>query len=340
MATQAAEQFKLRHATLDDIPAVVELRNICSMEETGKPETDEARMRTRWCGPNFDPGRQVWLVQSPEGQLVGYGGVWHMPPHVRYWTWCTVHPDFRGQGIGTRLLNVTEDYCHQNLSQAPDGTRVIMMRGANKTNPYAPDLFPANGYAQIRYDWFMVIDLNGVLPEPTWADGVRVRTFVPERDLEAVYDADNEFFKDHWGYIPTPREDGLKQWQHWIENDPDFDPDVWFLAVTGEGDDEQIVGISLCAPKMAEDADMAYVESLAVRREFRRKGIGLALLHHTFQAFAQRGNARVALHVDAQSLTGATRLYERAGMHVEREYHDYEKELRAGQDLSTQTLSE
>lgn len=56
----------------------------------------------------------------------------------------------------------------------------------------------------------------------------------------------------------------------------------------------------------------------------------------TFGEFFKRGIRNVYLGVDAQSLTGATRLYERAGMHVIRQYNSYEKELRAGKELSTQ----
>jgi ribosomal protein S18 acetylase RimI-like enzyme len=85
---------------------------------------------------------------------------------------------------------------------------------------------------------------------------------------------------------------------------------------------------------------MGYVMSLGVRRSWRRKGVALALLHHTFGEFRSRGKTKVALDVDAHSLTGATRLYEKAGMHMQRQSVVYEKELRPGIDLSTQSLSE
>ena len=48
-------------------------------------------------------------------------------------------------------------------------------------------------------------------------------------------------------------------------------------------------------------------------------------------------NVSTDFHV-SQNLTGATRLYERAGMHVARTYISYEKELRAGIELSTQAI--
>jgi len=46
----------------------------------------------------------------------------------------------------------------------------------------------------------------------------------------------------------------------------------------------------------------------------------------------------VGLGVDAGSLTGATRLYERAGMRPIRQFDTYELELRPGRDISLQKL--
>jgi ribosomal protein S18 acetylase RimI-like enzyme len=64
----------------------------------------------------------------------------------------------------------------------------------------------------------------------------------------------------------------------------------------------------------------------------------MALLQHSFGEFYRRGLRRAGLGVDSQNLTGAVRLYYRAGMHVARETITYEKELRAGVEMSTQTL--
>ena len=84
--------------------------------------------------------------------------------------------------------------------------------------------------------------------------------------------------------------------------------------------------------------DDGWVDTLGVRRPWRRKGLGMALLQHSFGEFYRRGKYKVGLDVDSQNLTGATRLYERAGMHVARTYISYEKELRAGIELSTQAI--
>jgi ribosomal protein S18 acetylase RimI-like enzyme len=84
---------------------------------------------------------------------------------------------------------------------------------------------------------------------------------------------------------------------------------------------------------------MGWVNTLGVLRPWRRKGVGMALLLHSFNEFYRRGWRKAGLGVDASSLTGATRLYERAGMHVARQYDSYQKELRPGREPSTETLS-
>lgn len=77
------------------------------------------------------------------------------------------------------------------------------------------------------------------------------------------------------------------------------------------------------------------VASLAVRPAWRRRGLGLALLRNALGEFHRRGCASVELLVDGDSLTGALRLYERAGMRAFRTQLIYEKGLRAGVDITT-----
>ncbi len=132
---------------------------------------------------------------------------------------------------------------------------------------------------------------------------------------------------DHYDHSPIP----FERWLHWQTSDPErYDPTLWFLALDGL----EIAGVSLCRPRANADADTGWVSNLAVRRPWRHRGLGMALLRHSFCEYYRRGKRRVALGVDAQSLTGATRLYERAGMRVVRQFDRYEKELRPGKEAS------
>jgi ribosomal protein S18 acetylase RimI-like enzyme len=60
----------------------------------------------------------------------------------------------------------------------------------------------------------------------------------------------------------------------------------------------------------------------------------MALLRHAATEFHRRGLKRMALGVDSDSPTGATRLYERAGLHVAQQHATYGKTLREGEELT------
>jgi ribosomal protein S18 acetylase RimI-like enzyme len=85
---------------------------------------------------------------------------------------------------------------------------------------------------------------------------------------------------------------------------------------------------------------MGWVDTLGVRRPWRRQGLAEALLYHSFAELRRRGLTRVGLGVDAHSLTGATRLYEKVGMRAIRDFTLFEKELRPGVNLATQTIED
>ncbi len=91
----------------------------------------------------------------------------------------------------------------------------------------------------------------------------------------------------------------------------------------------EIAGVLVGRAGLAADTEAGSIEELGVRRQWRGRGVGLALLQLAFDEFRRRGLARAMLTVDSENPTGATRLYERAGMTVEIAWEHWEKELRA-----------
>ncbi len=91
-------------------------------------------------------------------------------------------------------------------------------------------------------------------------------------------------------------------------------------------------------PSFEGDPDVGYIATLGVVREWRRRGLGRALLLHSFRQLYDMGKTRAALGVDASSLTGATMLYESVGMHVAARFASYDITLRDGHDLKTTSL--
>jgi ribosomal protein S18 acetylase RimI-like enzyme len=180
----------------------------------------------------------------------------------------------------------------------------------------------------------MMATLDSVPVIPPAPAGILIRRADPHTELEAVYLALEDSFRDHFGFEQQPFEKGFAHFKHEMIDEPGYDPDYWFVAVDGS----EIAGVCICRPVDSEDAGSGWVGDLGVRRAWRKKGLGNLLLMSAFAAFHARGQARAALGVDATSLTGALRLYERAGMRVVRQFDQFEKELRPGREISTQTL--
>jgi mycothiol synthase len=326
--------YAMRGAALDDLPEAVEMFNACSRQLIGRAEVTLEGMRHEWEIPILNLAEDRRVVIAPSGQLVGYMEVWDLfDPHTRINTWGRVHPAHQGRGIATALLRWAEERARGAIPRAPARTRVAMLTWVSNLDAAANEVMPRSGFDLIRHSYRMRIDLAEAPPAPVWPQGITLRAFDPGRDLEAVARTDREAFRDHWGFVERPFEQDLQMFRHWL-SEPRFDPSLWFMAMHGA----EVAGISLCDVRTEDDPNQGWVGSLGVLRPYRRQGLGLALLRHSFGALYRRGQRAVGLGVDAYNLTGALRLYERAGMRVYRQNNTYEKELRPGVELSTQTI--
>jgi mycothiol synthase len=325
MIDNFSTDFLVRHPMMDDLEAVHSLHETCDIAEYGTPDITLDDLRSTWGGPTFNLETDAWMVIAPGNQLVGYAEVQHRQ-YVRTYAFMRVLPEFAGKGIEKHLLNLVEEWAQRQISLAKPEARVTLFSWESSLNTTAQQALLQSGFKEVRHFWRMEIEMSQAPIAPEWPDEITVRTIVPEQESRAVYAAIEEAFQDHWGHM----EGSFDEWKHWTIDRESFDPTLWFIAFDGN----DIAGISLC--NIQEDA--GWVDTLGVRRPWRRKGLGRALLLHSFGEFYRRGQKNVVLTVDSQNLTDATRLYERAGMHVERTYISYEKELRAGIELSTQAI--
>lgn len=299
--------MKLRPPRDDDFEAMLEVMNAGGRAAYGEEELSADELRTWLSSPKVDPERDIRVAEK-DGRVVGYVDVDPIGSDpVRWWTSVKAHPDADIGAVVAELVRWAEE-------RAGEGTLRVWNPSAIEGMGSA---FERCGLRPVRHSYRMVIDLEGE-PEPSaWPEGIAVRTF-REGELPAVYEAFCETWIDTW----EPAEEPYEEWAHWTIERDGFDPSLWFLATEGD----EIAGFSLCRPSETR-SDTGVVNLLGVRRPWRRRGLGEALLRHSFLEFHRRGFLRVVLGVDADSPTGAPRLYERAGMHVVRRIDFYEKEL-------------
>lgn len=324
--------YTARPATFDDIEAIANLVNEYTLRLIGEPYLPAKHLRNYLTVPGFDLATSSKLVLSSTGSIVGLALVMDIQaPYVEITSWGFVPEAEQGKGIGSALHGWIEPRARQAIAKAPEGARVFMSQSLFDQEESARALLEQSGYRQTRHIWRMAVTLDEVRAEPIWPQGIEPRNVDLRVDLERPLRAASEAFRDHYGHVDGDFEQRLERRRHEVESDPDYSPDLSFVAM--DGDD--IAGICFCSPQSGTDTSAGYVNSLAVLRPWRKRGLGLALLLHAFEVMSGKGKVCAVLHVDAQSLTGATRLYEKAGMHVDLLSHEYQLELRAGLDLTT-----
>lgn len=309
--------FTIRACLPGDRESVMALVATCETDEEGSPDPAMLdAISITWQRSDFDGEHNAWLALNTESrQVLGYA---HLQPAERpaLQAFATVHPEARGRGIGTALLERVERRANGQLAQFAPDERIVLQQWLTTGNQSGRRLLERSGYAAVRHNWSMIVELAEEPVKVAWPHGITIRTAGNDDDLRATHAAYQDAFQDHWGYTEQSYEEFARSM---IEIDT-FDPSLWFMAMDGN----QVAGVALgeILP------DRGWVNDLAVRRAWRGRGLGEALLRHTFGVFYRRGLRTVGLGVDSQNLTGATRLYERAGMRIEREYSIYEKVLR------------
>jgi mycothiol synthase len=315
---QAPDGFEIRAASAEDAEVVAEIVNEVMVAETGVPWTTTEEQRDELTSPGRDPRLANVLLLERGGGAVGYvqfvADAETAGPVIAF---VHVRPRLWGRGLNAWLMRVSEDRVRAASDIEPGVLRVARFAD----NEPAERLFVALGYSLVRTFWMMRIALDSPPPVARVPEGIVIRTFEPGRDELPTYTALADSFAEHWGGPFGSFED----WRHrHVDGEGSgFDPSLWFLATN----DGEVVGAAACLARSPRSDDTAEVGVLGVRRPWRRRGIALALLHSAFGEFHRRGIPLAELGVDAENATGATHLYERAGMRVAFSWELWEKQL-------------
>jgi mycothiol synthase len=301
--------YRLRAPGGADLEAAAAVLAADDLDDAGEVVLDLGFLQRQWGRPGFDLGSDAWLVEDPAGTVVAYGQVTLDDPDVAA-SWGVVHPDCRGRGIGPVLLDRIEARAEVLLraAQAPR-----FRHSVNAGDEAAAAMLLSRGLHPVRHWWHMRIDLPSGAATRTSPPGVTITGLRSPDDLRRVHAVAEEAFADHWGHEP----EAFEPWAAYFAQGPGYDPTLWRLAWR----DGRLAGALVAT--IAEGR--GWVNLLGVRRAERGRGIGQALLRHAFAGLSKRSVERAYLAVDAQNPTGATRLYERAGMRVVKRWDMWER---------------
>ena len=234
------------------------------------------------------------LVLLDGDDLVAFGS---LDDRGKLWrTEAYVHPDRQGRGIGTELAVALEAIAASRGAERIQGS-VAEPDAAGRR------LFAALGYEPVRVFREMRLELAAAPERPAWPEGLVPGAFDPERDAEAFHAAQQEAFADHWEF----RRREFAEWRDFHLSPERLEPALWSVARDGDG----IAAGAICE---ANRYGGGWVAVLFTRRDWRRRGVGRALLQDAFVRCFRHGERSVGLGVDADGSLGAFHLYESAGM--------------------------
>jgi GNAT superfamily N-acetyltransferase len=309
-----------------DYPAMAALFNRMAREDDDDPvwDVDALRRGDQWF-EDFDPALDRVIIEM-EGTMIGSARVRVAlePDGTRmYGHGCGLLREWRGKGIERAILQHNETRLREIAQRFPEDKRRLFRIGSvPENNLEMIHASSAMGYEPIRYSFHMVRPHLENIPHAALPDGLDARPVV-EEEVRAIWDANLEAFRDHWGYQDPPA-NGFDLWR----STPTWDRTLSRVAWTADG---KVAGMVLIFVPRGEEFPgrkrMAETEQICVTPPWRRKGVATALIARCLQLLKEAGFEEASLGVDTQNLSGALRIYERMGYRVKRKYTLFQKAM-------------
>jgi len=310
MTMELPTGYVVRHPSPRDSEAVTQVVVAGDIADFGEPDFTEDDLLDDWKRPRFD---LEWVLAGPTGRIVGYAFVWEAQPGEDIEADAFVLPEYQGRGLGNLLIDVIEE----RAAEVAAGRAMRVGVYASKVNEAKRALLEKHGFAPVHTVLRLKIDLEHRPPDAAEPPaGVTLRAFGPE-DEAAVRATMLEVFESHRRYT-------RRRFEEWLDlrlQHPAFDPGLWRVAEAEGG----LVGAAL----VYDVGGTGYMSSLAVRSDWRGRGVGPALLRDSFAALRERGQMRVLISFDADAAPEMVRMFEAAGMRIHEQHDWFEKFLPA-----------
>jgi len=259
---------------------------------------------------NCDPARDV-LIVAVAGSIVGYARCsWYreIAGDRIYETVCFLDPEWHRRGLGRAMLAAIEERIWAIAASHPaDGSRFLQAE-TNDAAAGRQALLRSAGFAPVRYSFTMIRPtLDDQLDAPM-PEGLEIRE-VQSEHMRAIWDADQEAFRDHWGSGQGTEAD----YQQFLTDRTGGDTTLWRIAWDGDQVAGQVRSYINAEENRRFGRRRGWVENISIRRPWRHRGLARALMAASFPLLRARGMTEGALTVDTENLSGALRVYEGVG---------------------------
>ena len=287
------------------------------------PEQFAIEMRpTRTFDPNTDT-----VIAEVDDAIVGFARTEWVDTtdgNREHRVWGDVDLAWRRRGVGSALLRWNIARSRQIAAGHETDRPRILGSFAADTETACRALLASAGFTEARWFFHMVRPNLLDIPSRSLPEGIEIRP-VTNDDARMVFDADVEAFLDHWGGFDASDE----SFRNWID-EPDFDPSLWVVAFDGDEIAGGIINNIHAAENAALGVNRGWLDSVFVRRPWRRRGLARALVARSLEVLAARGVDSAILGVDADNPTGALGVYTDNGFEVHKRLTAFRRPLAAG----------
>ena len=269
---------------------------------------------------NCDLAEDLFLVEL-DTRLVGYIRVgWRDEPATRlYEPIVFLDPAVVTASTFEAAFDIAERRMEEVAAGHPPGPKTARIDASSSLREA---VLTRRGYTPVRVFYTMVRPTLDDLPDAPIPVGLEIRDVRPD-DMEQIYQAEIESFRDHWGFA----EPGARERDEFFNDPVQSDTSLWRVAWDGQ----EVAGMvrSFIHPEQNERLGIkrGWVEHISVRKPWRRRGLARALIAASFPLLRERGMTEGALGVDSQNESGALRVYERCGFRVVSRSTDYSRTL-------------
>lgn len=321
-----ALEIALRPHHESDLSEFVRIVNAANVADGIDERTSQAGLANWLLTPraNFNPADDL-VVATVSGQIAGHGWVdWVQTTDGKreYRTRGHVDPEWRRRGIGSALLAHNEARLLEIAAGHPDDLPRVFGAFAPDRRIGAGHLLLGAGYRRVRYFFDMVRPTLDEIVVPPLPEGMELRPVSDTDGYRRLFAAVNEAFMDHWGGFDASE----ATFQQWLA-EPNFDPTLFVIAWDGDEIAGAVVNTIDAEENEALDRRRGLLDSVFVRRPWRRRGLASALVGRSLAQLRERGMTSAWLGVDAENPTGALGVYERAGFVVHQRGSAYHRPM-------------
>jgi ribosomal protein S18 acetylase RimI-like enzyme len=316
-----------RFAGAEDFPGMA-AANMAARVAAGVEEMVTAEVMANDYGnlTNSDVERDLAIIEL-DGRTVGYVRVEWLDQNDgsrSYDRICILEPGLQGRGIGRAMLGWAEARIREiaaDHAAETDGRPRWFGAESWDADVRGRRLLLGTGYTSVRTFFDMLRPDLDDLPTADLPEGFDIRP-IGVADLRHVWEADAKAFRDHWGGVDTSEESFER-----FAGDPRLDPSLHVVAFAGEEVAGAVLNLIDDAENERFERRRGLLDSVFVRRPYRRRGLARALIVASLRLLRERGMTSAWLGVDADNENAALALYESCGFRVIRSTTAYRKPI-------------